>query len=252
MIFDSLGRRRGNIHGLSSHPLYWVWRSIKRRCYNANNKSYSQYGRRGIYVCEEWLYDPEAFIYWSINNGWSLNAGLQIDRIDNNGPYAPWNCRFVTPKENSNNRRTNRYITIDGIYDTISNHADRLGISWNVLYKRIFESGFPEERWTEPVRVDNGKINYEQGYIFPGTFIEYICDVGYEPPYFNDRVIRCRCLFENCNKIFDVRHSNIRRGRTLSCGCYNRYILPIKAERRRQPWAKLSEEDRIYYEGLPK
>ena len=40
---------------------------------------------------------------WCLNNGWE--EGLQLDRIDNDGPYSPWNCRFVTPRENGFNKR---------------------------------------------------------------------------------------------------------------------------------------------------
>lgn len=83
--------------------LYSRWEGIKRRCYNKNFSQYRDYGGRGIKVCEEWLYDFEAFYYWSINNG--FKPELEIDRINNDGNYEPSNCRWVTHKENMNNRR---------------------------------------------------------------------------------------------------------------------------------------------------
>lgn len=95
-------------HNLYKHPLYSVWHDIKKRCYNIKNKSYHNYGGRGITICDEWKNNPEIFIKWGIENGYK--KGLEIDRIDNsdNKKYSPTNCRFVTRKQNSNNRRTNK------------------------------------------------------------------------------------------------------------------------------------------------
>ena len=61
------------------------------------------YRDRGITVCELWQKSPQAFGDWLLTHGW--RKGLQIDRIDNNKGYYPENCRVVTPKENTNNRR---------------------------------------------------------------------------------------------------------------------------------------------------
>lgn len=58
---------------------------------------------RGIGVDPKWVVDYRAFETWAFANGWK--RGLQLDRIDNSGPYADWNCRFVTRKENARNKR---------------------------------------------------------------------------------------------------------------------------------------------------
>lgn len=60
---------------------------------------------RGIIVCEIWKNDFLSFYTWCMNNNYS--KGLQIDRIDNDGNYEPNNCRFVTAKINSSNKRKN-------------------------------------------------------------------------------------------------------------------------------------------------
>jgi hypothetical protein len=94
---------KATTHGMSEHPLYKVLHNMKQRCQNTKLLQFKDYGGRGISVCEEWQ-DPSAFFNWALANGWK--RGLQIDRKDNDGNYEPVNCRFVTPKENSNNRRT--------------------------------------------------------------------------------------------------------------------------------------------------
>lgn len=102
---DAAGER-GTTHGLYKHRLYAIWGSMKSRCLNQKKHNYHHYGGRGITVCPEWLDDAAVFIEWAEANG--AAPGLQIDRIDNDGGYSPDNCRFVTPKENMNNRRCSK------------------------------------------------------------------------------------------------------------------------------------------------
>lgn len=99
-------------HNLSykSH-LYGVWKSMKDRCYREKCKSYKNYGKRGISVCDEWRDDYKAFYDWAMENGYKEDTGngsvnvLSIDRIDVNGNYEPNNCRWVTADIQARNKR---------------------------------------------------------------------------------------------------------------------------------------------------
>ena len=95
--------RRRATHGLVGHPLYKKLQGMRARCEYPSATNYSYYGGRGIRVCEEWVSDPAAFVAWAKANGY--REGLEIDRIDADGPYAAWNCRFVPHAKNSRRRR---------------------------------------------------------------------------------------------------------------------------------------------------
>ena len=95
------------IHGDSRIRLYYIWHSMKARCYNSNNNNYKYYGERGIKVCKEWKNNYMMFKNWALANGYK--EGLTIDRIDNDGNYCPENCRWLTKSENSRNGAFKRW-----------------------------------------------------------------------------------------------------------------------------------------------
>lgn len=97
----ALHRKKG--HGKKGTSIWVIWMGIKARCLNPNNRAYKNYGGRGIKICNRWL----EFTNFYKDMG-DRPEGLQIDRINNDGPYSKKNCRWVTPKENSNNRRNSR------------------------------------------------------------------------------------------------------------------------------------------------
>lgn len=110
-----------------------VYQKMKSRCYNPNTTGFEHWGGRGIYICEEWLNNERAFVDWALENGY--RKGLSIDRVNNDGPYAPDNCRFTDDFGQANNRRNNRKIeALTGSY-TATQCARISGRSLNHLEK---------------------------------------------------------------------------------------------------------------------
>ena len=130
-------------HGLSNTPLYRVYRHIKSRCYNKNDKSYKDYGGRGIGICEEWLEDFAKFYQWSLENGYQ--KGLEIDRIDNDKDYSPDNCRWTNRTVQANNRRTNRHLTCRGKTLTVAEWSRISGVSQSLIWTRVYKLGWSVE-----------------------------------------------------------------------------------------------------------
>ena len=130
-----------NSRHLNKH-LYQVWQDMKQRCNNPRNKYYDRYGVRGIKVCQEWA-DYDSFFTWAMAHGYA--HGLQIDRIDNDGDYTPDNCRWATPKENTNNRAVCIKITHEGKTHTATEWAHIMGIPARTIISRYHAGKSSEE-----------------------------------------------------------------------------------------------------------
>jgi len=126
---------RNKRHGESGTKLHNIWKAMNRRCTDAKLSDYHYYGGRGIRVCNEWRDDYCTFRKWALSHGYQ--NGLTIDRIDTNGNYEPSNCRWVTHREQCNNRRSNRMFTHNGVSASIQQWSDRTGIPYSTLYMRL-------------------------------------------------------------------------------------------------------------------
>ena len=86
---------------------------------------------------------------WAFANGYE--EGLQIDRIDVNGNYEPSNCRWVTPKENSRNRRNTVFLTVDGETKCVAEWCEIVDVSQYTVYWWIRTKGkeYAEQRIKE-------------------------------------------------------------------------------------------------------
>lgn len=96
-------------HNHSSEKLYKVWKAMRKRCENPNDKSYKYYGAKGVKVCEEWqTYQP--FREWAYQNGYIESKTYNYKTIDRINPfenYCPSNCRIVDWVVQRHNRREN-------------------------------------------------------------------------------------------------------------------------------------------------
>lgn len=120
-------------HGHSKTPTYRSWSSMLARCYNQRNTEYKRYGARGISVCASWR---NSFLDFLADLG-EKPSGCQLDRKNNNGNYEVGNCHWVTPKQNSRNRRTSRMISACGAMRSMAEWAELIGVKQDFLRYRL-------------------------------------------------------------------------------------------------------------------
>lgn len=130
-------------HGGKGTRIYHVWKGIRYRCNSSGCHAFSNYGGRGIKMCQEWD-DFSAFREWAYSHGY--DDSLTIERIDVDKGYSPDNCKWVTMREQAKNRQTTVWVEYEGVKYCLSDLARVCGLDYHALYWRIVTQGWPVEK----------------------------------------------------------------------------------------------------------
>lgn len=122
-------------HGMTNTPEFSSWSSMRERCYTNNRKDAASYYSKGITVCDRWR-GKEGFTNFYKDMG-KRPKGKTLDRIDCNGNYTPENCRWATPKEQSNNRSSNVRIEFEGSTYSAAELGKRFGVHPDTIRWRL-------------------------------------------------------------------------------------------------------------------
>jgi len=125
--------------------LYMVWHGMKQRCYYGHHIGYKNYGGRGITVCERWRTSFENF-FADMGNP---PLGMSLERIDNDGPYSPENCRWATHAEQHSNTSRARLISFGGKTLCLRGWERALGLGRGTVSLRL-KRGLPIQEVLRP------------------------------------------------------------------------------------------------------
>lgn len=152
-------KKRQTTHGKTGQRIIHIYYDMKSRCYDERNNRFYDYGGRGIKMCDEWKNNSSAFVEWSIQNGYT--DSLSIDRIDNDGDYEPDNCRWITLKEQAQNKRSCVMFTFFGMTKNLKQWCDCIGEDYKKIYGR-YHRGYEtfKQREMEKIKeyIQNGGI----------------------------------------------------------------------------------------------
>ena len=152
-------------HGLARRNvkrpyLYHRWQHMIQRCHNPNYPDYPRYGGRGIYVCDRWRFGEDGvsgFTLFMEDVGKYARRNLSMDRIDNSKGYEPGNVRWATTKQQANNRRSTKFLTIDGVTRPLSEWSEMYGIGSKAILYRL------KQGWSHAEAVTTPKNFYHRG-----------------------------------------------------------------------------------------
>lgn len=135
-------------HHMSCTRPYLIWVKMRKRCTNPMDKDFKNYGARGITVHTDWAGSFDAF-WKDMSEGYEEH--LTLGRIDNDGPYTPQNCRWETPSQQGNNRRTNIHVETPAGRMTVTEASRHYGVGYQTLRARLLR-GWPVLRaLTDPI-----------------------------------------------------------------------------------------------------
>lgn len=125
-------------------PTYDIWFGMVRRCTNPKATDYDRYGGRGIFVCARWLNFDNFFADMG-----EKPDGMSLDRIDNDGPYSPENCRWATGHVQTRNTSATHMLSMNGVTLCATDWAQIIGIDPSAISHRR-RNGWPEEYLLAP------------------------------------------------------------------------------------------------------
>lgn len=129
-------------HGKTGSVEYWLWASMKQRCYDPACQTFKNYGGKGIEVCARWL-GRNGFANFLADMGPRPSPRHTLDRFPNNkGDYEPGNCRWATWKQQQRNRTNNRILLYKGEAKPMSEWAEIHGLTTLIVFKRL------ERKWS--------------------------------------------------------------------------------------------------------
>lgn len=142
------GHLQNRIHGECGSAEHKTLLRMIRRCTDAGDISYVDYGAKGVIVCSRW------------KNGEAGKSGVQcfiedvgrkpsprhtIDRFPiSNGNYEPGNCRWATRDEQARNRISLRLVMLDGRSVCLAEVCQTLKIKYGTTWGRL-NRGIPWE-----------------------------------------------------------------------------------------------------------
>lgn len=130
--------RPARTHGRTGTSEHAIWKTMHSRCQNPNSHNYSDYGARGIAVCERW----NSFENFFADMGPRPSRLHSINRNDNDGPYCKENCDWATQHEQSRNTRNTIRITWNGKTKSLSEWCDDFKLDHKLVDNRL------RTRWT--------------------------------------------------------------------------------------------------------
>lgn len=172
-----VAKARVTTHGLSDLPEYGIWCGMINRTSNAlsspSTASAIRYMERGM--CKEWR---ESFERFYADMGPRPSPRHTIERYDNDGPYAPWNCGWELPRPQAQNRVSTRYVTYNGERMCVTEAERQAGLPLGTVTRRA-RAGWPEADWFLPPRKGRpsaanarGKIPSRVARFIPATIVE--------------------------------------------------------------------------------
>lgn len=118
-------------HGGHGTDTYMSWKCMMQRCYTPSCASFPRYGAVGATVCERW----KVYKNFLADMG-ARPEGRSIDRLNNDRPYEPGNCRWATLLEQANNKRNTLFLIVAGEKISIADFARKTNQNYETLRTR--------------------------------------------------------------------------------------------------------------------